>query len=194
MTATAPRVVAVGRLVRLREKQLEDAELDYEWRRDPELAAFDATRPITMSFKTFVKTLREQIRRPSPFRRTYAIEVLDGDGPHIGNVMYYGHDSFLRDAELGITIGDRAYWGRGYGADASRLMLELAFEELDLRRMYLHTLTSNARAQGSFRNAGFRRTRSVRRNGYSFERMEITREELDALLTAERAAGWERGA
>ena len=187
MTTAAPRVVAVGRLVRLREKQLDDAERDYEWRRDPELAAYDAVRPITMGFKTFVKGLREQIRRPSQFRRTYAIEDLAG-GPHIGNVMYYGYDSMLREAELGITIGDRDYWARGYGTDAVRAMLELAFDELDLRRMYLHTLTANVRAQRAFASAGFRRTRSVRRNGYAFERMEITREELYAILHAEWTA------
>ena len=185
MTATAPRVVAVGRRVRLREKQEEDAPRDYEWRRDIELAAYDATRPITMSYKTFVKTMSEELRRPSKYRRTYAIEEIDG-GTHIGNVMYYGYDSLLREAELGITIGVRAYWGQGYGTDAVRTLLELAFEELELRRMYLHTLTSNARAQRAFEKAGFRRTRQVRRDGYQFERMEILREELAVLLAAER--------
>lgn len=184
MTATAPRVVAVGKLVRLREKQLEDAERDFAWRRDVELAAYDATRPITMSFKTFRKTMAEEIRRSSQYRRTYAIEELEG-GTHIGNVMYYGHDSVLREAELGITIGERAYWARGYGTDAVRTLLEFVFIELNLRRMYLHTLASNVRAQRAFANAGFRRTREVRRDGYQFDRMEITREALRELLAAE---------
>ena len=193
MTATAPRVVAVGRLVRLREKQAEDAPRDYEWRRDIELAAYDATRPITMSYKTFLKTMSEELRRPSKYRRTYAIEEIDG-GTHIGNVMYYGYDSLLREAELGITIGVRAYWARGYGTDAVRTLLGYAFEEMELRRMYLHTLTSNIRAQRAFENAGFRRTRQVRRDGYQFERMEISREELDEWLEAERNGEAERGA
>ncbi len=193
MTATAPRVVAVGRLVRLREKQAEDAPRDYEWRRDIELAAYDATRPITMSYKTFLKTMSEELRRPSKYRRTYAIEEIEG-GTHIGNVMYYGYDSLLREAELGITIGVRAYWARGYGTDAVRTLLGYAFEEMELRRMYLHTLTSNIRAQRAFENAGFRRTRQVRRDGYQFERMEISREELDEWLEAERNGEAERGA
>lgn len=186
MMATAPRVVAVGRLVRLREKQVDDAERDYEWRKDIELAAYDATRPITMSYKTFVKTTTQELRNPSKYRRTYAIEEMEG-GAHIGNVMYYGYDSLLREAELGITIGDRDYWGRGYGSDAVRTLLEFAFDELELRRMYLHTLTSNVRAQRAFHNAGFRPTRQVRRDGYQFERMEISREELYELVRAEGA-------
>ncbi len=179
MTATAPRVIAQGRLVRLREKQAEDAHRDYEWRKDRELSAYDATRPITMTYRAFVNTLSEDLRHPSSYRRSYAIEALD-TATHIGNIMYYGYDSLLREAELGITIGDRDYWAQGYGTDAVRLLLSHVFEALDLRRVYLHTLTSNIRAQRAFRSAGFRRTRSVRRDGYDFERMEILREDLEA--------------
>ena len=176
MTATAPRVIAEGRLVRLREKQVEDAWRDYTWRKDRELADYDATRPITMTFRAYTATITEELRRPSRFRRTFAIEDRES-GTHIGNVMYYGYDSYLAEAELGITIGDRAYWARGYGSEAVRYLLGHLFGELELRRVYLHTLTSNVRAQHAFRRAGFRRLRSVRRDGYDFERMEISREE-----------------
>lgn len=176
MTSTASRVIVEGRLVRLREKQIEDAWRDYQWRKDRELAAYDATRPITMTFRAYAATLSEDLRYPSSYRRTYAIEDLEGR--HIGNIMYYGYDSFLAEAELGITIGNRDYWAKGYGSDAVRCLLQHLFRELELRRVYLHTLTSNVRAQHAFRRAGFRRLRSVRRDGYDFERMEITREEF----------------
>jgi len=176
MTATAPRVIAEGRLVRLREKQIEDAWRDYSWRKDRELADYDATRPITMTFRAYTATITEDLRRPSKFRRTFAIEDRES-GRHIGNVMYYGYDSYLGEAELGITIGERAYWSRGYGSEAVRCLLGHLFTELELRRVYLHTLTTNTRAQHAFRRAGFRRLRSVRRDGYDFERMEISREE-----------------
>ena len=39
MTAVEPNVVRTGELVRLRIKDVDDAERDFEWRRDPELAA-----------------------------------------------------------------------------------------------------------------------------------------------------------
>ena len=149
MTATAPRVIVDGRLVRLREKHMDDARRDYEWRKDRELAAYDATRPITMTFRAFVATLAEDLRYPSSYRRTFAIEERE-HGLHIGNIMYYGYDAFLAEAELGITIGDRDYWARGCGADAVRCLLSHLFGELGVRRVYLHTLTSNVRAQRSF--------------------------------------------
>lgn len=175
MTSTTPRVVAQGRLVRLREKHVDDAERDYAWRKDPELAEYDAARPITMAFKNFQATLSDDLHYPSSYRRTFAIEDA-ATGKHIGNVMYYGYDPMLSEAELGITIGDRDYWSHGYGTDTVRTMLRYLFNERGLRRVFLHTLSWNYRAQTAFTRAGFNRVRHVRRDGYDFEQMECFRD------------------
>lgn len=180
MTTTSPRVIMTGKLIRLREKQIDDARRDWEWRRDPELAAYDAARPLAMSYRAFVSTMSEDLQFTSAYRRSFAIEEL-AEHRHIGNVMYYGYDSMLREAELGITIGDRDYWSRGYGTDAVSLMLRYLFTERDLRRVYLHTLSWNHRAQAAFRNAGFRHVKSVHRDGHDFEQMEVRREEMGNL-------------
>ncbi len=177
MTTTAPRVIGTGRLVRLREKQLDDARRDYEWRRDPELARFDAARPLTMSYRAFVSSMSEDLRFASAYRRSFAIEDLE-QGTHIGNVMYYGYDPATREAELGITIGDRDYWSRGYGRDAVTVLVRYLFEERELVRVYLHTLSWNYRAQAAFRHAGFRHVKPVHRDGHDFEQMEIRPEDL----------------
>jgi len=179
VTRTQPAVVARGRLVLLREKHIDDAERDYGWRRDPELAEYDAARPISMSLRSYVQTVSDELQHPSPYRRTYAIEDMT-TGTHIGNVMYYGFERERQQTELGITIGDRAYWSKGYGTDAVRTMLGVLFDELRVRRVYLHTLTWNDRAQVAFRRAGFGDTGQVHRAGYDFIRMEVSREEFDA--------------
>ncbi|MEX1021795.1 MAG: GNAT family N-acetyltransferase [Dehalococcoidia bacterium] len=171
MTSTKPRVLVEGRLVRLREKSIDDAERDYAWRCDPELAAYDAARPLSVKFANYVATMAEELQYPTNHRRTLAIEERDG-GRHIGNVMYYGFDSFTREAELGITIGEREYWGQGYGTEAVRCMLRYLFDTMRLRRVYLHTLTWNYRAQTSFEHAGFHVIRRVSRGGYDFVAME----------------------
>lgn len=178
MTAAPPRVMATGTQVVLREKTLDDARDDYAWRRDPELAAYDAARPLSSSFRTFVSTMADDLKHPTAYRRTFAIEDPE-TGRHIGNVMYYGYDADRREAELGITIGDRDYWSKGYGSDATRTMVAYLFEQRGLERIYLHTLTWNHRAQAAFEKAGFRRVRTVERDGYVFELMEIRRREYD---------------
>jgi len=178
VTSLKSRVVGEGRLVRLREKVLDDAERDYAWRCDPELAAYDAARPLTARYANFVAAMSEELQYPTLHRRTFAIEDLDS-GVHIGNVMYYGYDSFAREAELGITVGNRDYWGHGFGTDAVRCMMRYLFDEMRLRRVYLHTLTWNYRAQAAFERAGFTPVKRLSRGGYDFVYMEAFPEDLE---------------
>lgn len=188
MTSTKPRVVATGQLVRLREKTTDDAERDYAWRCDPELAAFDAARPLSVRFANFVATMAEELQYPTIHRRTFGIEHLES-GTHIGNVMYYGYDAFAREAELGITIGDRAFWGHGYGTDAVQAMLRYLFTEMGLRRVYLHTLTWNYRAQTAFQRAGFQVVKRISRGGYDFINMECFAADIDQSNRDDGATG-----
>lgn len=164
--------------MRLREKTIDDAERDYAWRRDPELAAYDAARPASVRYANFVASMAEELQYPTAHRRTFAIEERAGRR-HIGNVMYYGYDSMAREAELGITIGEREFWGRGYGTDAVRCMLRYLFGEMRLRRVYLHTLSWNYRAQAAFERAGFHPVRRVSRGGYDFVYMEAFPEDVE---------------
>ena len=62
-----------------------------------------------------------------------------------------------RTAMLGIVIGDPEYRGRGYGSDAIRLILNYAFNELNLLRVYTHTIAYNQPALRAYERAGFQR-------------------------------------
>ena len=52
----------VGELTVLRSKVMDDAEADYSWRTDPELASLDATRPVTLSLKEYLRYHRDDVR------------------------------------------------------------------------------------------------------------------------------------
>ena len=173
MLATPDDVAARGRRVILRHKRLSDGANDYAWRCDEELARFDAAPPLRTTFVNFQASLTAQQRYPDAGRRSFAIE--DEGGRHIGNVMYYN----LREedeAELGITIGDRGYWGQGYGSDAVRALVRLLFRSKGLRRVFLHTLDWNTRAQRCFGKAGFVPQGTVWRDGQNFVLMEVRRD------------------
>ena len=135
--------VARGSSIILRRKRADDADADYRWRRDPELARYDAAAPLRIPFTDFAVSYQEDLRYPSPFRRVFAIEALNGD--HIGNVMYYNIDERRGEAELGITIGDRRYWSAGFGRDAVRTFVRYIFAVTTLNRIYLNTLDWNVR-------------------------------------------------
>ena len=170
---------ATGELVGLRPKRPEDAIDDYTWRTDPELATFDAVQPLRMSFPDFQTLFQEELRYPTPRQRTYGIEDL-ATGRHIGNCMFYDIDEFRHQAELGIMIGDKDFWGQGYGTDAVVTLIEFIFRTTGLNRVYLHTLDWNVRAQKSFAKAGFVAVNTVTRRGFTFVTMEILREAFES--------------
>jgi RimJ/RimL family protein N-acetyltransferase len=179
VTAVVQGELARGRLVVLRAKTIADAEQDYEWRRDPELATFDAARPYNGSIKDYLSIFGDELSYPSPYRRTIAIE--DYEGRHIGNVMYYNADFQRREAEIGVTIGLREYWGRGYGTDLLTTFVSFLFETLSLDRVYLKTLDWNLRAQKCFERVGFKRYGVSRRGEYNFILMDIRRREFESM-------------
>jgi RimJ/RimL family protein N-acetyltransferase len=176
VTAVVEGELARGQLIVLRAKTIADAEQDYDWRRDPELATFDAARPYNGSLKDYISIFGDELSYPSPYRRTIAVE--DHEGRHIGNVMYYNADFHRREAEIGVTIGLRDYWARGYGTDLLKTFVAYLFESMPLDRIYLKTLDWNIRAQRCFENAGFKRYGVSRRGEYNFVLMEIHREDV----------------
>ena len=160
-----------GTKVVLREKRLEDATNDYAWRRDAELAYLDATTPLNMSFSEYLLSYADELRYANIRGHRYAIETLDGK--HIGNCTYYNLDERKGEAELGILIGERAFWDKGYGADAVITLVNQSFEKANLKRIYLHTLEWNVRAKKCFQKCGFVPCGHVNRGGQNFIIMEI---------------------
>ena len=178
-----------GVRVILRDKRLEDAEYDYIWRSDPELAKLDAAYPLTMNFDRYLKIFQDQLRYPTPGSHHFAIEV--ADNKFVGNCMYYDLDSINREAELGIVIGDRDYWSGAYGYDAVVTLLDYMFTEKNLKRVYLHTLEWNTRAQRCFSKCGFNPVRPVRRMGQDFVLMEVWRDHWLENADERLSARWE---
>jgi RimJ/RimL family protein N-acetyltransferase len=164
-----------GVKVILRDKLEEDAERDYIWRSDAELARLDAAYPLTMSFDRYLKIFRDQLRYPTPGSHHFSTVTLEGK--FIGNCMYYDLDSVNLQAELGIVIGDRDYWSNSYGYDVVTTLLEYMFTEKGLKRVYLHTLEWNKRAQRCFEKSGFKAVKMVRRISRDFLLMEVWRED-----------------
>jgi RimJ/RimL family protein N-acetyltransferase len=169
-----PKIIKGKRII-LRGKNLEDAHDDYTWECDSELAALDATVPVTASFGRYKQDYAEEIRNPYSTSCRFAIDTLDGK--HIGNCAYYHISERSGETELGIMIGDKTYWNQGYGVDVISTLLNYIFDYTTLKRVYLKTLADNYRAQTCFRKSGFKPYVRMIRDGYDFLFMEINRRE-----------------
>jgi RimJ/RimL family protein N-acetyltransferase len=165
--------------IRLRIKKLSDAREDFKWQTDPELAQLDASVVLDMPFRQYLSEYTYELCYPNPNRHEFSIETLEGK--HIGNCVYYNVNEKESKAEIGILIGDRDYWNRGYGTETINLLLEYLFKKTRLERVYLTTLDWNIRAQSCFIKCGFNDCGKLIKDDYTFLLMALNRAEWEAL-------------
>ena len=139
------------------------------------IAAHGSGLPPPPQVDEYLTDYGSELFFPSPARRSFAVDTLDGK--HIGNCVYYNIDESRSEAELGIMIGDRHYWDKGYGADTVRVLLDHVFRITNLNRIYLKTLVSNARARKCFEKCSFTSCGHLERDGYKFLLMDLSREQ-----------------
>jgi RimJ/RimL family protein N-acetyltransferase len=141
----------VGKLVTLRALTAADLPRLTEFKNDVEfelLGGGDPPRPRTLPLvEQFFAELAKD--KDSP---TFAIEA---DGIFIGDCGLHHVNRNDGTAEVGIGIGDRAYWGRGYGREALRMLVDYGFRMQNMRKLWLEVHGSNERAIRSYRAVGF---------------------------------------
>ena len=163
-----------GSKIILREKRPTDAWDDYAWEIDPELAQLDAAPVLDIPYSHYLSGYAKELHRSSTTSRQFAVDTLAGK--HIGNCSYYNISETRGEAELGIMIGNRDYWDKGYGTDAVTTLANYIFRQTNLNRIYLKTLESNVRAQKCFQKCGFALYGNLVKDGYNLILMEIHRE------------------
>lgn len=116
--------------------------------------------------------------------------AIEADGQLIGICGLYNTDEVARAASLGISIGNKAYWGRGYGREAVSLLVDYGFRMLNLQRIYLDVHARNERAIRAYRAVGFVEEGRLRRHIWSDGRyddliyMGVLREEWGGPATS----------
>lgn len=146
-----------GELVRiLAPDPVHTAGLFANWMRDSEfirLLDMDPAKPFSLDkYKEwFEKDLVEEQKSDELF---FLIRTLKEDRA-IGFIGLDGIRWVHGDAWVGIGLGDRDYWGKGYGTDAMRILLRYAFEELNLHHLSLSVFEYNSRAIRSYEKVGF---------------------------------------
>lgn len=81
--------------------------------------------------------------------------VIEADGKCIGQCALFNYNPHSRVSELGIVIGDKAYWGQGYGRESIDLLLRYAFVYLNYRKISLEVHAANERAIRAYLSCGF---------------------------------------
>lgn len=85
----------------------------------------------------------------------FAIEDLETK-KYIGGCGIQSVNWLSRVAVVGIMIGDKDYWGKGYGTDAMMVLKRFIFEDMNINKIRLHTFSFNERAIKSYEKCGFK--------------------------------------
>ncbi len=180
-----------GKLVRLRAVEPEDAENAFRWMNDREV-----TRNLMARYPFSLESEREWVKgagKPLDFGNTrFAVETKEG--VHIGHCGLHAANAESRHAELGIMIGEKEYWGRGFGTDTMLTLLRFAFEQMNLHKVKLGVFEFNERGLAMYTKLGFVEEGRFRddlfQDGRYWDliRMSILRREYEAVHGAIGAA------
>ena len=181
-----------GKLVRLTsEEPAARAKVEVRWQRDTEFHRLADSDPAQLVSEKKLKEWFEKQSETSfkPERYSFAVRTL-ADDRHIAFFALW-LDLIHNEAWVGIGIGEREFWGKGYGTEMMKLCLQYAFTELNVHRVSLGLHEYNPRALRSYEKAGFRlegRTRQdLMREGKRYDSlwMGILREEWMQMQTGD---------
>jgi Acetyltransferases, including N-acetylases of ribosomal proteins len=149
--AWRPEVI-LGRRVVLRRHRPDNIRAFVRWYSDPEVARLTRYQPTALSadeiqrffysriLGTDFLAMAIHVRESDRLIGTCAFSQLDGDN---GSVLFH------------ITIGEVDAWSKGYGTEATELMLAHAFTRLPLHRVALTVFDFNTRAIRAYEKCGF---------------------------------------
>ena len=141
----------VGKRIILRPPEERDIELFIKWFNDPDVRQF-----VTTSFPVFLqdeKEWLEKIRKEKDHSVVLVIETKEGIP--IGTIGLHQINWIDRTATTGAVIGNKKYWSRGYGSEAKLLLLEYAFNTLNLRKICSSVFGFNKRSQAYNLKCGY---------------------------------------
>jgi RimJ/RimL family protein N-acetyltransferase len=144
--------VIQGKNIHLRPLDMADVKSITRWHSDREIMALFALTTAG-SEKYWSEWLDKKLMSPNTI---YFGVVKKNDDRLIGYIhleeIYWSH-KLCRD--LGILIGEKGEWSKGYGTEAMELMMRYAFEELGLHRLELMTFDFNKRGMRVWEKCGF---------------------------------------
>ncbi len=131
---------------------------DHEVTRGLETGAFPSTKESLLDF----------IKKTSGSRENIIFAIVDkSTGKHIGNIKLGNIHWIHRHGELGILIGEKSAWGQGHGTDACKLLVQYAFEKLNLRKVWLAVFSNNPGAIRVYEKLGFEVEGRLREHVYT---------------------------
>jgi diamine N-acetyltransferase len=143
-----------GNRIRLRGDERNDLPRFVNWLNDPEVRRYlSMNLPISQAAEE--NWFEDMLKRPAE-EHPLGIEIKEGDGWElIGNCGVFNINWRSRSAEVGLFIGEKSCWNKGYGTEVMRVLLRHGFETLNLNRIFLRVDADNSGGIRAYEKAGF---------------------------------------
>ena len=147
------RPFLIGEKVYLRPIEASDLTGPYvNWLNDYEVTQFMETG----SFPTTEESLQKYAQSVIHSSNNVMLAIIEKkSGIHVGNIKLGSIQWIHRRADVGIMVGDRRAWGKGYGHEATALVLAYAFRRLNLHKVTLGVYADHDGAVRSYKKLGF---------------------------------------
>jgi len=140
-----------GESIYLKSLDIDNATEEYaSWLNDKEVNHYLETRVATR--EDLEKYIEE--KNKSDEALFLGIFSIDTD-EHIGNIKLEPIDFEKKQGTIGILIGNKKYWGKGVGTEATKLLVDYAFRELSLEEVNLGVILENKAAIRVYEKVGF---------------------------------------
>ena len=160
-----------------------------QWPNDPEITHYMVMGAVPNSGVIYCSwnTLEEEYEQLRKSEKDVVFAIVDKESDKMmGLVGLYDISWIPRLAELRIVIGEKDFWRKGYGTEAIKLVVDYAFDKLNLNKVYLGVNAEHKRAIKAYKNAGFIEEGILRKEQYRNSkyydavRMSILRKEYYA--------------
>ena len=142
-----------GERIYLRPPTIDDAARIFHWERDDEVWHYDPHRPFSQSMAEFLPIFERNYVNGNGRQFWFIIE--DENHIPIGTITYFNLDYRSGQVEIGLGLGDKNRWGKGYGPEAIRTLVHYLFTLPGSARVYAETATANRPARRAFAKAHF---------------------------------------
>lgn len=142
-----------GEHIYLREIRLSDANKTYcKWMNDP-----DITRYLESRFEKWsIKKLEDYVAKIQDDPNYVFLSIILKDGKkHIGNIKIGPINWIHKFADVGLIIGEKSFWGRGLATEVLKLIIDYAFNTLNLHKLTAGAYANNVGSIRAFEKAGF---------------------------------------
>ena len=142
-----------GKRIRLREVCIEDVnEIYYRWLNDPEITRYLESR----FYPNSIISLRNYVKNNSGNKDNLLLAIiLKEENRHIGNIKLGPINWLHRFSDVGLLIGEKDCWGKGYATEAIKLISNHAFDHLNLHKLIAGSYDVNKGSIQAFKKAGF---------------------------------------